>query len=243
MILKKSGLSELQNGTPDGIQTITGLRISAVDGTAFLDNCAELQKYAGRMIRIYDSGSRYLEGWIKANGSGEGLSEIELLSGKSWTNYVANPFETFTVSGLDITSAINSSSGACCWLQITASIGVLAKLTTNIIINASDIAAVVFDNTNNLSSSTRFEIIQNIASSNNYSVYGTMPYVNPYFGYRVTNSHMVNFSASGHSIKQVLTPSALGLTIVSTQGGSTYNFTTKTASFVYNAASYRYKIF
>lgn len=73
MILKKAGVSELQNGTPDGIQTITGLRISAVDGTAFLDNCAELQKYIGRMIRIYDSGSRYLEGWIKANGSGETL--------------------------------------------------------------------------------------------------------------------------------------------------------------------------
>ena len=45
------------------------------------------------------------------------------------------------------------------------------------------------------------------------------------------------------SLKQVLTPSASGATIVSSKGGAIYNFTSKDASFTYNAASYRYAIY
>jgi hypothetical protein len=40
------------------------------------------------------------------------------------------------------------------------------------------------------------------------------------------------------TIKQVLTPTTDGVTIVSTKGGGVFNFTYKNAGFVYNAASY-----
>jgi hypothetical protein len=51
----------------------------------------------------------------------------------------------------------------------------------------------------------------------------------------VSNS---NFVVSSVSLKQVLTPSALGATIVSAKGGTTYNFGYKNPTFTYNAASY-----
>lgn len=43
---------------------------------------------------------------------------------------------------------------------------------------------------------------------------------------------------ANNKVKQVLTPSSSGATIVSTKGGATYNFGYKNASFAYNAASY-----
>ena len=45
-------------------------------------------------------------------------------------------------------------------------------------------------------------------------------------------------SVDNISLKQVLTPSTTGATIVSAKGGTTYNFNHKNASFTYNAASY-----
>jgi len=43
---------------------------------------------------------------------------------------------------------------------------------------------------------------------------------------------------ANNKVKQVLTPSATGVTIVSTKGGTTYNFAYKDTSFTYNAESY-----
>ena len=43
--------------------TATGMRISSVDGTAFLDNCAALVPYAdGNHLLNYDSANRMLRG-------------------------------------------------------------------------------------------------------------------------------------------------------------------------------------
>jgi hypothetical protein len=43
---------------------------------------------------------------------------------------------------------------------------------------------------------------------------------------------------ANNKVKQVLTPSSSGATIVSAKGGTTYNFAYKDTSFTYNAASY-----
>jgi hypothetical protein len=58
--------------------TVTGLRISAVDGTAFIDNAgATIPTYAdgNHQIEIYDSDNRILRGVLKAAGTGETLSD------------------------------------------------------------------------------------------------------------------------------------------------------------------------
>jgi hypothetical protein len=58
--------------------TVTGLRISAVDGTAFIDNAgATIPTYAdgNHQIEIYDASNRMLRGVLKAAGTGETLSD------------------------------------------------------------------------------------------------------------------------------------------------------------------------
>jgi hypothetical protein len=55
--------------------TISDLRISAVDGTAFLDNCSAITAYAdnAHRVEIYDSAGKRLVGIAKEAGSGESL--------------------------------------------------------------------------------------------------------------------------------------------------------------------------
>ncbi len=74
-MLKSVGMG--RTSVPTTIKgTLTGVRISAVDGTAFLDDCADLIPYCdGRsIIRLKDSGGRYAIGVLGAHGTGEGLS-------------------------------------------------------------------------------------------------------------------------------------------------------------------------
>lgn len=63
--------------------------------------------------------------------------------------------------------------------------------------------------------------------------FGTGLEVNGYF--RSAGSETCD---ANNKVKQVLTPSTAGSTIVSTKGGTTYNWAHKNASFTYNAASY-----
>ena len=55
--------------------TISGLRISSVDGTAFIDACAALVPYAdgNHLVEIYDASGRLLRGYLAAAGDGEDL--------------------------------------------------------------------------------------------------------------------------------------------------------------------------
>ena len=58
--------------------TVTGLRISAVDGTAFIDaaNSSITDLADGNhQIEIYDASNRMLRGVLKAAGTGETLSD------------------------------------------------------------------------------------------------------------------------------------------------------------------------
>ncbi|MGB3988660.1 MAG: hypothetical protein WBK67_03165, partial [Minisyncoccales bacterium] len=64
--------------------TISGLRISSVDGTAMLDACAALVPYAdgSHLVEIYDASGRMLRGYLSAAGDGEDLGAETLV----WTN-------------------------------------------------------------------------------------------------------------------------------------------------------------
>lgn len=68
--------------------TITGLRVSAVDGTAFIDNAgATIPTYAdgNHLIEIYDSANRMLKGVLKAAGTVQ-TTTAELLANPNFTN-------------------------------------------------------------------------------------------------------------------------------------------------------------
>ena len=210
--------------------TITDLRISSVDGTAFLDNCAALIPYAdgNHQIEIYDSSNRMLRGVLKAAGTSETLGN-ELITG--WTNSLTNPYETFTTSGKDVTSAVNSSD--------------IGTSNTNNCFSSRKLYYIVINTTINSGISSHYRAYQSntiIISSGagEKSSYYTAASNDNYLG--VFQSTIGDWSAT-FTIKQVLTPSASGATIVSSKGGAIYNFTSKDASFTYNAASYRYAIY
>ena len=85
--------------------TISSLRISSVDGTAFLDNCAALVPYAdgNHLVEIYDASGRMLRGYLGAAGTGETLGD-EL---HTQSNAIADPNSSeanattgWTVTGL-----------------------------------------------------------------------------------------------------------------------------------------------
>ena len=62
---------------PSGSVTRTNMKISAIDGTAFVDFSAAdvLTNYLGGKLIITDSAGKKLIGYIKAAGSGETLSD------------------------------------------------------------------------------------------------------------------------------------------------------------------------
>jgi hypothetical protein len=216
--------------------TITGLRISAVDGTAFLDNCAALIPYAdgNRRIEIYNASGRILQGYLKAQGAGE-TTGSDLVDG--WTNYVTTPYETFTPgTGPLITQAINAA-GAIGIAYKTITIANMLLKNTNAVTVASGTAPYI-SIARNPGGSNKIQFDTN-AISYRTAASGEYTYNNAL----IFAPGAVDFALTAYSLKQVLTPSTDGVTIVSTKGGAIYNFTSKDASFTYNDASYRYAIY
>jgi hypothetical protein len=210
--------------------TLTGVRISAVDGTAFLDNCAALVPYMdGRSrIQLLDASGSILEGVLGLRGTGETIGG-ELLD--SWTNYLSS-FETLTVSGSDIIQAVNNSSYGLAFKQYSGIyIGRLMKcVQTTYTLNSGTEPGFGLQSGLGI----------NIPMTKNGTSYVT------HWSYGNCNiSLYVNansdFSFTGTSVKQVLTPSNQGCLIKNDSG--VQNFISKNVSFTYNAASYTYKLF
>jgi len=228
-----------QRLTAQGTVTLANLRLSAVNGTAFLDFSAAdvLTTHIGNLIVLTDSAGHSIRGYAKAAGTGETYS-AELVD--SWTNNVTYPFEVFTSVGSDITRAANTSGTGLAW-------------HANVLVAwASYHCAYAVAGVGQL------QVLGYLASSEN----ATAPvlrigssggsqdlYLTTHAAY--THSIIldifdtsVDVAVNGVTLKQVLTPAATGVTITSTKGGSTYNFANQEASFNYNDASgYSYRIF
>lgn len=257
--------------------TLTGLRISAVDGTAFIDNCsgatldlgssvvnaagtaairissvdgtafvdtsdatlaAALAANAGKYLIITDASGRYLKGWIKAAGTGETLGN-EIITG--WSNHSGLAYDTLTVNanGHDIDSLVNATEQASCCNTTDHTPGILSKIVVNLTLTSGNTSVLRIGNT--VGGADRIADPLVAGNSTYYSTWGStykrLVLANTDFDNRNTNETVII------SDKQVLTPSSSGATIVSTKGGTTYNFESKDASFTYNAASYTYAIY
>jgi len=229
--------------------TISGLRISAVDGTAFLDNCAVLVPYANglRMVTIFDSSRRMLTGWLKEAGTGETFGS-EKISNPSFdvdtSGWDASNCTIASISGglsgkcLELTATGGGSQSAFCAVSLTTD--ALYKGTTYVKSGTSgnEAARVYFDGTIQYVSGTSSTTTSDWTIR---SVYITRTDANTFRLNKYTST-IGTMLFDEASVKQVLTTSTNGVKIVSTQGGSTYNFATKDASFTYNAASYAYAI-
>jgi hypothetical protein len=212
--------------------------ISIVNGLAFITNPKvsgvdfDLSPYVSRQLFL-EAGGKTLVGWIKAAGTGETLSS-ELITG--WTNS-GSSCETLTVNanGHDIDLLINSSGyGICYTNQFGLSIGSLIKVVTNLTSVSRVVPAPPYvESCNNVGviggDFTKYH--DNDANSlpdgatTNYFTYNTADYNGlEFISYMNTPWPTEQYSLL-IAAKQVTAPSPTGVTIVSAQGGSTYNWT------------------
>jgi hypothetical protein len=239
--------------------TITGLRISSVNGTAFIDGAgATVPTYADGLhqIEIYDSAGRMLKGVLKAAGSAETLSATELVTngnmeldanwaslGSPTTNARSNEQahggtysrKIVTQSGYNegIINTMHTSVTGVLYYTSTWVFPV-APLTTHTMI------ALKGDNSTNLYQTAKTGLTSgdwnNVTKYATESAGGTFACITEA---DFESAGVKTFYVDDVSRKQVLTPSTSGATIVSTKGGTTYNFGYKNASFTFNAASYQ----
>jgi hypothetical protein len=218
--------------------TITGLRISAVDGTAFIDNLPSavtdlVNASPGSLeIQIYDSSNRMLKGVLKAAGTSEGLGD-ETITG--WTNRTENlAYETLTVNanGHDIDALVNSSVSGVAYTNAAAVLYGLSKIVITPTITTGESPILSEANSGNGTIGTQ---IASVPNGTYYYTFGQLSSVRSLGLYN--NNTNVNGSFA-ISLKPVTTPSSSGATIVSAKAGETYNFSYKNPSFTYNAASY-----
>ena len=227
--------------------TVTGLRMSSVNGTALIDGAnASITALAdgNHEIQIYDSAGRMLRGFLKAAGSSETLS-----------NLFADPMSSNQVALWDIMDggtlvfstdhynwdSLNAGDSAKKIVTVVA--GALYKMTTDVMngiatgvqlangfTKGSNGAAVV----NGATYTTTGSFVTNAAyllSPTETSIRSGIQVISGPGG-------ADTIQIKNHSLDKVTAPSTSGATIVSTKGGSTYNFAYRNAAFTYNAGSY-----
>lgn len=213
--------------------------LSLVDGKAFITNpSVDLTKYIGRKITITDSAGKKIIGYIKAAGTGETYGS-ELITG--WENDSTNIYETLTINenGHDITVANTTAYGK----AITNGVAGLSVADGGLYKSAQIISDLIGQGprlifTSEYAAGTVYKDYV-YDSSIPASVYLTSQAVNLFAAY--VNIEASSFSAT-NSVKQVLTPSATGVTIVSTPGGNIFDWASEESGFERNDASYNVTI-
>ena len=155
--------------------------------------------------------------YAKSVGTGETFSS-ELLT--SWVNEAAYPFETFTTSGADITRAINNVNTYGIAHKVLPSPGgkLLIMINSSFVLNSGYVPYWGLDDVG-------FNIVlQAVQGGTKYltalsSVLSISVQAKGHGSIAVTD-----FSLTGNSVKQVLTPSTTGFVGTSTPGGTTYNW-------------------
>lgn len=211
--------------------TITDLRISSVDGTAFLDNCAALIPYAdgNRRIEIYDASGRILQGYLKAQGVAETLAT----TGGPLNNGELTKQSLSDWSGAHYNATVDDAN------SFTSSLKSNYIRQTGISFTAGALHKLVHSGSTG-TGKVKFQIGTTVVNTDFGTGYHTPTAV---YDYRLSNSAVSTTDMTAWSIKEVTAPSTDGVTIVSAKGGAIYNFASKDASFTYNAASYRYAIY
>jgi hypothetical protein len=247
------GNASSTGGIATGTVTLANMKMSIVNGDAFVDFGASgsLTPYIGDKLTITDSGSHTLVGYIKAAGTGETYgSELLYDPGMDNASY-------FSAGGTPATLAIATSgcqSGSClqvtpttawgwAYQNFTATSGMLLKASAYMKqgTETSGEWLYILDPTWRV---TLARVSAWPSSWTQYAGYGTTAttsanYLQAYEGATVGKTSLFDTA----SVKQVLTPSATGVTITSTMGGSTYNWTSEDSGFnVDDSGGYTYSI-
>ena len=233
-----------------GSVTRANSRLSLVDGTAFVDFSAAgtLTAYLGQKLTITDSANKKATGYIKAAGTGETLGSELVTNGGFDSDTTGWRPQSCTIdsvaggqSGNCLQITVSETGQAASYTDVTASVGGLYRASMYVKSGTSGNESYLLQlwfNEKNLyvvgtSSGVWVEAVLYAVSTY------TTPNVQPY-KYGTTIGTMLFDTVS---FKQVLTPSATGVTITSTPNGTTYNWTSIESGFNYNDASgYTYTI-
>lgn len=248
--------SELVTGgdfTPiaSGSVALADIKISAVDGTAFVDFSAAdvLTDHIGKIVTIIDSAGKAISGYIKAAGTGE------TFGGELAPNVLFENTTNVGVGGCTVASIAGGEAGNC--LEITR-VEFTSQYAAETIGNYNGKLIKASSYVKSGTSGDELYALALLQTGDNLNtISGTSSgawvksqdlYATSLTDLRV---RLVKFSATAGTmlfdtltVKQVLTPSATGVTIVSAPGGTTYNWMFKDAAFNYNDASgYTYEIY
>ena len=218
--------------------TLANMRISAVAGTAFVDfSTADLlTDHIGKILTVKDSAGKVISGYIKAAGTGETLgSEIFANPGfDADTNWVKEA--GWTIAG-GVGVATNSDGNKGVVQLFTLGSGKLYKESADVVVTSGTAELYI-----RIIEAGPFIIVNSISSSGSYSLYSVTNGVEYWHGFKAET--VFTGTVDNVSGKQVLTPSATGVTIVSTPGGATYNWMYQEVGFNYNDSSnYTYEIY
>jgi hypothetical protein len=223
-----------------GTATLANMKMSIVNGTAFFDivSGTALTNNIGGLLKIKDSGNHYLVGYIKAGGTGETYGS-QLLANVDFENTTGlTPRLNGTLS-----SVAGGQTGNC--LQMTGTSGNYAGFWEGFTtVNGGLYLGSVYGK-DGTGSAFEHAMQQNFGAFNNiYHLWSQPANWTQQTYYRTTDGTAFLFYcyadatpgqyglADTASAKQVLTPSTTGVTIVSTPGGSTYNWTSEDSGFI-----------
>lgn len=231
--------------------TVTGLRISSVDGTAFLDAlpsavtdlvAADPGNY---LLEIYDATGKVLKGYLGAAGTGETLGEELVTNG----TFSSNTTGWDPVNGALLSSEADGESGNCLRVKHNGTNYPIAKQSFAVSVSKLYLLSGYERNGTSMNGSIYVgKTTSGFEYANLSSTSATWENKAARFtatGTALQITCIVNTTTLGQyaeydtiSAKQILTPSTSGCLIVSTKGGATQSFATTQAGFAYNQVSY-----
>ena len=245
-----------------GSVSLANIRLSLVNGTAFVDFSAAntLTPYLNRKLILTDSAGKKAVGYIKAVGTGETLGDEIVVNGgfegvytgglaPNWASSRGTPSE-YTVAPQEGSSSqqINNPAGNNGFISPavlpTGIAGALYKhsvyykaLSGMAEIRLEDGVYHIITKTG-LASSVWVNVVTYMTlPANRIKVFAYL------YAAAATSADINSVVFDSNSTAKVLTPSATGVTITSTRGGTTYNWESIEAGFNYNDASgYTYQI-
>ena len=236
----------IRTGTGSGSVTRANLKLSAADGVAFVDFGVKealigFPGYEGAQLTLSDSTGKKLVGYIKAAGTGETYGSELLTNGDmeagdpptGWSAVASSVLSSVTDNrpGSAGTKAINIARGTSNQAGYQAlSVSTGACVRANGWRRSIDGTAslylflAVLDYTGGSSTSWNTQTLYAVAT-------------NAHFTLLATGTAGQACRYDDISVKQVVTPSATGVTITSTPNGSTQSWASQESGFNYNDAS------
>lgn len=232
-----SGIKVNNTILASGSVTLANMRLSLIGGAAFADfSAAVFASYIGKRLIIIDSAGKKAVGYIKAAGTGETYGSNLITE---WTNLAGHPYETFTSSGANITSAIETGVDGQAYTNYwSITKGMAMKGVINLTLNSGTMQIYGWM----LGGGGSYAIPNQLVTNGEHSYYYSESLGGSSGMLYIRSYNASNYSAT-FTLKQILTPSSTGVTITSTPNGSTYNWESIETGFNYNdAAGYTYQI-